>query len=264
MKPFTLLDSLQLFIFLIFFYIVVSWIEWFFHYYFMHFNGGLKELVEKLNIKVENSHIEHHKETLLDQSLTDDFIEEGLVFNLLDPENFFIIFLTVLSCYFFWRYFPKFKSQFSFTFIFIITIILSYAYFYVWSSIHSKYHSRYIDVNKPLNNKPDKTIYSIFNYFIPDTSLRIYKFLFWYHTLHHLNKGEDKCNYNTVCPFFDFILGTYKSKVNNTVYFSKNNPTNKRDEWLRAHLVFDIRVLDNNILEYKDQDSDVWNRMPSI
>jgi hypothetical protein len=115
-----------------------------------------------------------------------------------------------------------------------------------------------------LNNNPDKTIYGAIAYSIPDTSLGLYKNLFWYHTLHHLNKGEDKCNYNTVCPFFDFILGTYKSKVDNTLYFSKHKPTNIRDEWLSAHLVFDIRILENNIVEYKDKGSDVWKRMPSM
>ena len=51
--------------------------------------------------------------------------------------------------------------------------------------------------------------------------------------------------------------------VDNRLYFSKHTPTNPREEWLKSHLVFEIRVLDNNIMEYKEGANE-WKRMPSM
>ena len=145
--------------------------------------------------------------------------------------------------------------------MFIAFIILN-LYFYSWGSIHSNYHKRYIDVNIPLKNNSDITIYSPLKYFIPNQKSCIFKYLYWYHTLHHLNKGDGKCNYNIICPLFDFIFGTYKSNVNNVNYFSNNDSQNLRENWLKAHPEFDIRIADN--IEYRDKDSNQWNPIPCI
>ena len=135
---------------------------------------------------------------------------------------------------------------------------------YVWSSIHSHYHNRYIKTNKPLINKPNITIYSPLPFFIPNESSSIYKYLYWYHTLHHLNKGENKGNYNIIFPLFDFIFGTYKYNVDNTKHFLKNHAKTSQEEWLKQHIIFDIHVDNNNTLEYKDVSSNTWNKLPSI
>ena len=82
--------------------------------------------------------------------------------------------------------------------------------------------------------------------------------------MHHLNKGESKGNYNIICPFFDFVLGTYTSKVDNTLHFSKNQPKTLQEKWLKEHLVFEIRVLDNNRIEYRDSGRTQWFPIPEI
>jgi hypothetical protein len=241
---------------LVFLYVVVSFLEWFLHYYFMHLNFP-KFVKDK--ISQDNSHINHHKETLLDQTLPDPFLEEGLVFNFLDLETFFLIGLTIGASYLFWTWF---KNSIPLSTVLVITILVSIFYLFIWNSLHTQYHSRYIEVNQPLKNNPDITIYSPLRCFIPDTAKAYYKYLLWYHTLHHLNKGEDKCNYNTEFILADFIMGTYKSRVDNTLYFSTRSPQNAREEWLQQHLVFDIRVQDHNIIEYKHGES--WKQLPCL
>ena len=80
----------------------------------MHYNGFLKKTLDWLNIKHENSHILHHKQTLLDQTLPDDnYIEEGLVFNLIDNEVILIFIFAFFFMCLFWFYFPDFKNSFS-------------------------------------------------------------------------------------------------------------------------------------------------------
>jgi len=246
---------------LVFLYVVISFIEWFLHYYFMHKNFP-KVVLDTIQMSVDNYHIDHHKETRLDQTLPDDFLEEGLVFNFLDIETLVLIGLTIGSGYLFWKYYPPFKKSISLSTVFVVTILVSILYLYIWNSIHTRYHSRYIEVNRPLQNNPELTIYSPMRSFIPDTAKAYYKYLLWYHTLHHLNKGEDKCNYNTECVLADFIMGTYKSRVDNTLYFSTHSPQNTRDEWLRQHLVFEIRVQDHNVIEYKEGTS--WKKLPCL
>lgn len=248
--------------FLIVFYIFVSFFEWTFHYYLMHYNGFFKKILDYFNIKVENSHISHHKQTYLDQTLpSDNYIEEGLVFNLIDTEIFLTFILTFISMIFFWMYFPNFKKSFSLTFILFVTIIFIIIYLWAWSSIHSHYHNVYIESNKKLKYS-DNVIYSPLPFFVPNEDSSIYKYLFWYHTIHHLSKGESKVNYNIIFPLFDFIFFTYHNYVDNTLHFSKNKPTTPQEEWLYKHQKFDIRVLNNNIIEYKEIGSNEWNKFP--
>jgi hypothetical protein len=248
--------SSSLLIFFLFMYVVISFVEWASHYYLMHGNR-IQPLLDALDIK--NSHIDHHKETLLDQTLPDPFIEEGLVFNFLDVENLMLAIGVMLSAYLFWRFMPRFKKQYSFTFISGITLVISFLYLYIWSSIHSQYHKRYIVVNQPLVHNPEKTMYSPLPFFQSDSNV-LYRYLLWYHTLHHLNKGK-KCNYNTECILADFILGTYKSRVDNREYFATHAPENTREEWLRQHPLFEIRVVDQWI-EYNDGKE--WTRLPRL
>jgi len=248
-------------IFLIYLYITTSLIEWTIHYYLMHYNGSLIKILNFFNITPDNSHINHHKETRLDQTLPDNFIEEGLVFNFLDYETVFICVLFISSALLFWRNFPKFKTCFSLQFTIVISFIIAFLYLWTWNSIHSHYHKKYIECNTSLKNSKN-VVYSPLRFFIPDESSSLYKYLYWYHTLHHLNKGESKGNYNIICPFFDFIFGTYTRHVDNTLYFSKHDPTNIQEVWLREHPTFDIRVLDNNTIEFKNQNNK-WVKFPS-
>jgi len=245
-------------VYFLFIYSVLSFLEWTLHYYFMHENIKINKI-----IKMKNVHIEHHKETYLDQTLPPDYIEEGLPFNFFDIEIIFISIVILFSAFLFWNYFPNFKNNFSIITIMIITTLIIFIYSWCWSSIHSNYHNVYIECNKPLKNNKNITIYSPMQFFVPDTTSFIYKYLFWYHTLHHLNKGKSKGNYNVLTPLFDFVFGTYTNKVDNTLHFSLNEPKTKQEIWLKQHIIFEIRILDNNIIQYKEPDSNVWKYFPN-
>jgi sterol desaturase/sphingolipid hydroxylase (fatty acid hydroxylase superfamily) len=256
------MNKLLFFPFLIFIYCVISLIEWILHRYLMHRHRIVKDLMDYFNIN--DCHLNHHKETRIDQSLPDNFMEEGIVFNIFDGEIIGIIFFLFLNTYLYWLFVPGFKQSFSLTFIFVFIFLVSNLYYYSWSSIHSHYHKRYIEANKPLPNNPQNTIYSPLRFFVPDESSSVYKYLYQYHTLHHLNKGDTKCNYNIICPLFDFIFGTYKSNVDNTLYFSKNMPSSEREEWLKTHCIFDIRITNNNTIEYQDKGATEWHKLPAL
>jgi len=250
------------FVFILSFYILISLFEWINHYYLMHYNGFLKKTLDWLNIKHENSHILHHKQTLLDQTLPDDnYIEEGLVFNLIDNEVILIFIFAFFFMCLFWFYFPDFKNSFSLTCTLFITFLFISIYIWIWSSIHSHYHNVYIECNQKLKFN-ENIVYSPIRFFVPDEKSSIYKYLYWYHTIHHLTKGESKGNYNIIFPLFDFVFFTYKDTVDNTLHFSKNEPTTPQEIWLNDHKQFQIRVLDNNVIEYKDINTEEWKRFP--
>jgi len=255
-------DMMMFIWFIVMFYIFISLFEWLSHYYVMHYNGFLKKLLDYLDIKMENSHIAHHKQTYLDQTLpSDNYIEKGLVFNMIDSEIISICILAIISMTLFWHYFPNFKKSFSLTFTLFMTFLLMNVYLWVWSSIHSHYHKVYVECNKKLKFS-DNTVYSPVSFFVPNENSTVYKYLFWYHTLHHLTKGEGKGNYNIIFPLFDFIFFTYKDRVDNTAHFAKNKPSNPQEVWLNEHKQFEIRVLDNNIIVYKDINTSEWKTFP--
>jgi len=250
-------------IFLIFLYVIFSFSEWISHYFFMHLNGIIKPIYDYFYGDKEAGHITHHKDVLLNQSLKDNFREEGLVFNLLEEEVLILIIIILIFVSLGWYFIPIFKKTFSLTFILLVTLFICYLYTWLWNSIHSSYHGRYIKINQPLTNNPNIIIYSPIKFYIPDKSSGSYKYLYWYHTLHHLNKGESKGNYNIICPLFDLVFGTYKNKVDNRKYFSKHEPKTKQEIWLKERLVFDIRVINKNVIEYKDGKTGEWIKMPS-
>ena len=160
----------------------------------------------------------------------------------------------VIFFYGIWHLIPSLKVI---PIIHYLLIIISSIFLYIWSwnSIHTRYHSKKISLKNQIK-------YSIIPFFKPDTNSIIYKYLFKYHTLHHLNKGENKGNYNIICPLFDHVFNTYNSKVDNKLYFSKNKPSTKQEEWLFHNQVFDIRIQENNVIEYKLENKKKWLIFP--
>jgi hypothetical protein len=60
------------------------------------------------------------------------------------------------------------------------------------------------------------------------------------------------------------MFGTYKFNVDNTLYFSKHEPSTEREEWLKIHSIFDIRIMDNNKIEYRDKEGTTWQELPAL
>lgn len=231
-------------------YITISFFEWSIHYYYMHQNNKIGKYLYNIT---KSAHIEHHKQTNLDQNNNGN--EKELVFQLFQPNIIFIILLLMIIFYGIWHLIPEFKKIISIKNLLLIVFISMFIYIWSWNSLHTKYHSRKVSLK-------NQQKYNLIPFFNPDTNSRIYKYLFSYHTLHHLNKGKYKGNYNILCPLFDNIFNTYKSKVDNTLYFLENKPKTKQEKWLYNNQIFEIRIQENNIIEYKLKNSDSWLIFP--
>jgi len=218
----------------------------------MHKNGLKLLRIEIPDENVDN-HLEHHTKTYLTQYNTGP--EQALVFNLF---TLHIIILTTFILIIFsicWYIIPPLHCCIPYDIYIILVVFCILFYYWCWGSIHSAYHSRKITISNQI-------AYNLVPYFTPDVNSPIYKYLFTYHSLHHLNKGESKGNYNIVCPLFDHIFQTYTPRVDNRLHFSKNLPKTKQEEWLSKHLVFDIRAFDNNQLKYKLESGTEWILFP--
>jgi hypothetical protein len=216
----------------------------------MHRNCKLGEYLSKT---FESKHVEHHLDTKLNQY--NDGEEDDFVFQIFSSFFPIMMLLIITITWHMFTYLPGFKKFKTFKGVFFTSFAVVLLYCWTWSSLHTKYHRKEISLK-------NQVFYVAMPFFEPDTSSSLYKYLFKYHTLHHLNKGESKGNYNVVCPFFDFIFNTYKTRVDNRLYFSKNKPKTKEQEWLLNHQVFDLRIHDDNSMEYKTPGSEEWSRFP--
>ena len=122
--------------------------------------------------------------------------------------------------------------------------------------MHSAYHRKYVRTNRPIPNPKagaDITLWSPFPYFSPDTGSAAYRFMFKYHTLHHLNKGDGKGNFNIMMlPLADLLLGSHTRSVDNARHFSEHPPRTAQERWLASHPVFDIRAERGNRIFYRE------------
>ena len=234
-------------------YIIISFFEWFIHYYYMHKNSKIGEYLYDHIIK--GGHVEHHQQTYLNQKLDlENEKERALIFET-SPYTIFLVFLVLFINYKIYHLIPGLKNVLPIKYFLILIFIIIFVYFWSWNSLHTKYHFKEVSLKNQIK-------YNIIPFFKPDTNSKIYKFLYKYHTLHHLNKGKSKGNYNVNCPLFDFIFNTYRSKVDNRLHFSVNKPKNPQEEWLYNNQVFDIRIQENNVIEYKLENSDNWLNFP--
>ena len=64
--------------------------------------------------------------------------------------------------------------------------------------------------------------------------------------------------------FLKNVLQLFNCKIDNTTYFSNNEPKNECERWLKEHIRLDLRVIDDNILEYMDELSCEWKKLPTI
>ena len=46
--------------------------------------------------------------------------------------------------------------------------------------------------------------------------------------IHHYNKGKNKVNYNIILPGVDYLMGTYKSTVDNREFCKKHKYESKK------------------------------------
>lgn len=198
-------------LFIVCLYVTLSFWEWFLHKYIMHSKKGQMFY----NDKYGGEHISHHEEVNNDGSIKFRKDPKGLIFQWITLIPMGII--IFISLYFINKL-GKFKL--SYKTLIIIVIVCGIAYGMLWNTLHQKFH--YVHLDYP-TSKGFPCISELYN----NESIALH-WLWKNHMIHHLQKGDEKCNFNIILPGMDFILGTYQSEINNKNYCKKNkHNTNK-------------------------------------
>lgn len=221
---------MNIYITIITIYIILTFTEWYIHKNVMHKSdckiGGFLNYLYYLfyNEKHSTNHINHH--SIMDPN--GKIVEEdsGMYFHIYS--SLFLIPTTFIMYYIISRLINNKHTYNEYIIILIVLSILSLSYYKIWNIIHPKYH-RYNDTYNE-------------NKFIENNF--IYKYLEKYHMIHHLNKGDNKCNFNIVVPGADFIMGTYRGCVSNKEYCENNKNLSDNDKKLY------LKELSNEQLPY--------------
>lgn len=156
---------------------------------------------------LRKDHINHHKYNNHDGSIDNDL---GTIFA--SSYKFFLPLILLIQYYIITKIFFNFSNNFYLKILFIFFII-AYIYEKLWNCFHLKFHR--------WNNTYNK-------YGIIENNF-YYKYLEKYHMIHHYNKTNNKFNYNIILPGMDYIMGTYKNCVDNTVFCKKNKNKSKKN-----------------------------------
>ena len=106
----------------------------------------------------------------------------------------------------------------SIKFLFIQSIVIFFIYGIFWNSFHPQMHSLVSKISifhGPSGIKLNKNNW-------------LYKILWNYHTIHYLTLGENKVNNNIILLGMDHIMGTYRSKIDNSEFCKNYTGKNKR------------------------------------
>jgi len=244
-------------------YVWGSVLEWMLHKWTMHGVGLLGGLFARL--QTTRSHIQHHRDTNMQQGLSDDYHPKGLVYQPRDMILTWLAFAPVALGL--WALSGGRKAMPASAAI-AFTVVAAFLYFWTWNSIHTAYHQVYLPANEEI---PDPkggegatvVLKSPIPYFRPDKNDPVFLRLFWYHALHHLNKGVGKGNYNILLPLADVLLGSYTGRVDNRAHFAENAPATDQERWLYDHQVFDVQVRVNAVM-YREKSTDVWKPLPAL
>lgn len=242
-------------------YVWASLLEWMLHKWSMHGVGLLGGLFTKL--KTTRSHIQHHKDTNMQQGLADDYHPEGLVY---EPRDMILTWLAFLpGALGLWAVLGG-RKMMPAAVVIVITVVGAIGYFWTWNSMHTAYHKVYLPVNQDIaaGGGAAVRLWSPAAYFKPDESRSVFRLLFRYHALHHLNKGVSKGNYNILLPLADALLMSYTPRVNNRAHFARNDPVTRQEEWLHAHQVFEVGLSEEGALVYREEPTDEWKVLPSL
>ena len=194
-------------------YIIISFIEWFFHKYLMHGDPtSLRKIpiIGKTLSQIAIQHNAHHKQILMDMHYIKDDITDG-----------FHWFETFLVCIIFTIFVKLFTTINDNKIILFITVSMTICYCFLWNTIHNKMHY----TTKTITIKQ-----GVPSIILDETIMKnpLYRYLYINHGIHHLQKGE-KYNYNIILPLFDHIFFTKKTgQCFNNESYCKNNKHDNR------------------------------------
>jgi len=189
-------------------YIIITFTEWYIHKNIMHKSNGLiSKYLQKIHVDIykyspSDKHENHHKLVENDGSVYDG---DGLLF--LKMDSILSILIIFILYFFMSKILIRGLTKNHYITIFITVTIIAILYHILWNTLHPRYHrfNNYYNENGIIENS------------------FIYKYLEKYHMIHHLNKGDKKCNFNIILPGADFIMGTYRGCVDNTKLCNSSN-----------------------------------------
>jgi hypothetical protein len=175
---------MKILLLIILIYLEVTFCEVFIHKEIYHNKPG--SFIRRYGIYGEE-HIKHHSDVLQDMSLKGGYHEGGLFF-----DSFDLVYITLLI---FIVWYPTvllfYKAKWYY--VFLGAVLISLFYKTMWDILHYSFH-QINDIGKYKKNP-------------------IFNWLYNNHRVHHLTKGEQKCNYNIIFPGADHILGLYNNVV---------------------------------------------------
>ena len=168
-------------------YLYITIIEWFIHKHIMH------------NEKLDPGHIRHHRSVNVDMTLSkDEYVEDeirmGSSHTLMITVGTIIVSNLIIN--------KLYKLDVNIYYIFLGSLLLSLFYRFMWNTYHRKMHFEFE--------------------FFEKTNNPYLKWIFMNHAYHHLQKGDRKGNFNILFPGGDFIMGDYRTNVDNTEYCKKD------------------------------------------
>ena len=204
-------------------YVIVSFLEWYIHRYLMHettnpiinqINYIFKWVYFKIHgYKQTESHVNHHKIVKNDGVVDEE--DDGMLYSAAHIPVTTIVGFAIYYCItnlIGYRHTAK-------EYMIVLGLFggVSYGYYLLWNILHPAYHEH----GDPW-----------FRTRLQGNGL--YKFLRKYHMIHHMNKGDDKCNFNIILPGFDHLMGTFRWSIDNTEFCKKTlSKTAKEKELCR-------------------------------
>lgn len=197
--------------FILLFYIFFSIVEFLIHKNVMHCdkNSFISKIIEYIpffNLQYFltcEKHIQHHLEVEPDMTLNNIKYKESLFMGW----NIFIyIFFAFLICGLLSKVISNYDI--SYKYLFIFCGIITFLWEYLWNKVHVKMHDNSIDYS--IKEGPyDENLFDL--YIIKNMLLKN-------HQNHHLQKGDEKGNYNVIILGADEWFGYNNKSFDNSKY----------------------------------------------
>lgn len=206
-----ILKYIKFFNFLILFYSFISINEFILHKFVMHCNTNnvLSKIINRIPFlnneyaQTCNYHKTHHLEVEPDMSLSENKNKNSLFMG-------WNVYPIIIICIFISGALSKWISNYPISYIvlFLISILVSFIWSYIWNKVHVKMHQSEIEYS--IKKGPyDENLFTL----DPVKDLLLEN-----HQKHHLQKGENKGNYNVIVLGADEWFGYNVKKVNNEEY----------------------------------------------
>ena len=197
--------------FIIIFYICFSITELIVHRYIMHCNNdsilttifGYIPFLNKQYLLTCDKHIQHHIEVDPDMTIPNNKNKESLF---MGWQIFGYLFMVIFICFTIGKYISNYNI--SFKYLIFFSLIIAFLWQYLWNKLHAQMHE--YDIDYSIKEGP-------YDEGILDLTF-VKNILLTNHENHHLQKGDNKGNYNVILLGADEWFGLNVKNVDNNEY----------------------------------------------